>query len=84
VARHRPHILVVDYMLPDMDGVEVCRRVKEAAPGTCVVIITAFDDTLAKSAASQAGVSAFVEKFAAVGKLQQVIERLFAQGPCDA
>src|SRR5262245_38366517 len=73
VTRLRPDILVVDLMLPDLDGVEVCRRVKRLAPGTCVVIITAFDDEQVEKAASRVGVSAFVEKYSAVSTLKPTI-----------
>src|SRR3954471_1627612 len=29
IRRHRPSLIVLDVMLPDLDGFEICRRVKE-------------------------------------------------------
>lgn len=29
IRRHRPALIVLDVMLPDLDGFEICRRVKE-------------------------------------------------------
>jgi two-component system OmpR family response regulator len=57
VERFRPDILLVDLMLPDMDGLAVCRNVKQAAPETDVVIVTAFDDPLVEATAMQEGAS---------------------------
>jgi len=51
VARLRPDILVADLMMPDPDGLEVCRRVKEQTPETAVVLVTAFDDPYTRTVA---------------------------------
>jgi two-component system chemotaxis response regulator CheY len=40
-----PHILLSDWMMPNMDGVELCRRVK-AIPRFCYVIMMTNQDTL--------------------------------------
>src|SRR3954468_19387766 len=50
VSRLKPDVLVVDLMLPDIDGLEVCRRVKEVAPEIAVVVITASDDVAIRAA----------------------------------
>ena len=60
--RLKPDVLVVDLMLPDLDGLEVCRRVKNATPETDVVIVTAFADAQVETVALQCGASAFVSK----------------------
>ena len=78
--RLRPDILVVDLMMPDVDGLEVCRRVKRAVPETAVIIVTAFDDTHVESVALQAGAAAFVPKHSAAGTLDLTIQRIFAEG----
>src|SRR3954467_7257057 len=38
VSRLRPDVLVADLMMPDMDGLEVCRRVKGLVPEIAVII----------------------------------------------
>src|SRR5688572_7452217 len=53
VKRLRPDILVLDLMLPDTDGLAVCRRVKQAFPKTDVVLVTAFDDDLIEAVAQR-------------------------------
>ena len=71
-----PDILVVDLMLPDIDGLDVCRRVKKACPDTDVIIVTAFDDASVRSIAFRQGASAFVPKSWATATLGPAIEHL--------
>lgn len=41
-AERKPHLVVLDVMLPDMDGYEVCRRIKEGpgSPFTLVLLVS--------------------------------------------
>ena len=78
VIRYRPDVLVVDLMMSDLDGLEVCRRVKGAVPETDVVIVTAFDDTPVRTVAMQAGAAAYVPKPEAAGTLVKTIRGIFA------
>ena len=77
-GRLKPDVLIVDLMMPDLDGLEVCRIVKQESPGTAVVIITAFDDPHVRTVAIQKGASAFVAKHTVASTLEQTIRRLFA------
>jgi two-component system OmpR family response regulator len=45
VARCRPDVIVLDVMLPDMDGFEVLRRLGEQRAGIPVLFLTARDTT---------------------------------------
>lgn len=74
----RPDVLVADLMMPGLDGLEVCRRVKQAAPETAVVIVTAFDDAEMQKVALEAGASAFIPKPAAADALERTVRQIFA------
>jgi DNA-binding NarL/FixJ family response regulator len=78
VARLKPDVLIVDLMMPDLDGLEICRMVKAHTPETDVVIVTAFDDAHMRSIAIQKGASAFIPKHSAAGILERTILRVFA------
>lgn len=75
----RPDVLVTDLMMPDLNGLEVCRRVKQAVPETAVVIVTAFDGAEMQRAALEAGASAFIPKHAAADALERTVRQIFAE-----
>jgi CheY-like chemotaxis protein len=79
VTELRPDVLVVDLMLPDMDGLEICRRLKQVAPETAVVIVTAFDDKYIQTIALQEGAASFVAKHWAAETLLPTIHRIVAE-----
>jgi DNA-binding NarL/FixJ family response regulator len=83
VVRLKPDVAIVDLMMPDIDGLEVCRRVKRLIPQTHVVVVTAFDDALVQKAALEAGASAFVPKYAAPATLAATVQRIVADGSRD-
>jgi two-component system OmpR family response regulator len=45
VHRSRPHLLVLDVMLPDMEGFDVCRRLRAEGIDTPIIFLTARDTT---------------------------------------
>lgn len=63
-SRHKPDLMLLDLMLPGMDGLEVCRRLKER-PETeriKIVLLTARIDEAAKIEALRHGANDFLTK----------------------
>jgi len=44
VPDFHPHIVLMDVMMAGMGGVEALKRIKTAAPETCVIMVTAVED----------------------------------------
>jgi two-component system response regulator NreC len=58
----QPDIVLMDVMLPGINGIEAARRIKEAAPKAQVVILSIYEDSAYQADAATAGVSAYIPK----------------------
>ena len=56
-----PSLVILDLMLPDLDGMEVCRRIRETST-LPVLMLTARDDDLDKIAGLDAGADDYLTK----------------------
>lgn len=63
--REQPQIIVMDITLPDMSGIEVTRRLKQAHPEITVVALTIHEDEQYFFEMLQAGAAGYVPKRAA-------------------
>src|SRR4051794_4922983 len=72
---HRPDAIVLDMMLPDLDGLEVLRRVRDHLPAVPVLFLTAKDAVEDRVAGLTAGGDDYVTK---PFSLEEVIARLRA------
>jgi DNA-binding NarL/FixJ family response regulator len=61
-AREHPDVAVVDFRLPDRDGVTVAADLRAAAPGIELVMMTAVPEQAVVNGALEAGYSGFVRK----------------------
>ncbi|MBP7707682.1 MAG: response regulator transcription factor [Candidatus Aminicenantes bacterium] len=64
LARERPALLLLDLMLPEIDGLEVCRQVRrtEALAGLPVIMLTAKGDEADKVVGLELGADDYVTK----------------------
>lgn len=59
--REGPHLLILDIMMPRMDGLEVCRRVREHS-SVPIIVLTALDDESDKVTALDLGADDYLTK----------------------
>src|SRR5881275_600201 len=62
VRQHRPDVVLMDYRLPGIDGVQATKAVREAAPDVAVVCLTASANLREIDALYEAGVVACLSK----------------------
>ena len=62
VAEDRPDLIVLDLMLPEVDGLEVCRRVRISHPHLPVIMLTALAEAEDRIAGLEVGADDYVTK----------------------
>ncbi len=79
----RPELVVLDVIMPKMDGLQVCRRLKQD-PGLAaipVVVLTTQAQGKDREAAQKAGADDYLTKPFSPGKLRAIVERLLRASP---
>jgi DNA-binding NarL/FixJ family response regulator len=61
-ATHCPDVVVIDMLMPEMNGLEVQTQLRHVCPSTHVIVLTAKDDPSVRGMAMSAGASAFFIK----------------------
>jgi DNA-binding NarL/FixJ family response regulator len=74
-----PDVLLLDLSMPDVDGIEVTRRVRAGAPETRIVVFTSFSDRERILQALDAGATGYLLKDAEPGEIHGAI-RAAARG----
>ena len=62
VSRDRPALVVLDVMLPKLDGFEVCRRLRAANDPTAILMLTARDEDIDKILGLELGADDYLTK----------------------
>lgn len=62
VERHKPALIILDIMLPELDGLEVCRRLHAAQDPTPILMCTARDDDVDKIIGLELGADDYLAK----------------------
>ncbi len=84
VKSEQPSLVIPDLMLPDLDGMEVCRRIRETSD-LPVLMLTARDDDLDKIAGLDAGADDYLTKpfnpVELVARVRAILRRSGADRP---
>ncbi len=62
VAKHHPALIVLDVMLPKLDGFEVCRKLRMDGDSTPVIMLTARDEDIDKILGLELGADDYLTK----------------------
>jgi len=80
VKRLKPHVLILDLMMPAPDGLEVTRRLTRLKLGTRVIILTMYGDAAFLLDALKAGAAGYVVKESCGTELLRAIHEVAAGG----
>lgn len=83
IRRERPPIVLLDVMIPKLNGFEVCRQIRQAPDlsRTFVLILTARGQKADEAMAMEAGADTYMRKPFDDEEILACIERVFTRGP---
>jgi len=71
-----PQVIVLDYKMPGMDGIEVAREIRARRPEQSIILNTAYLDYETQQLATSAGIAVCVGKVEGLATLERDIRRL--------
>lgn len=75
------YVYIVDWLLPDMNGIEVTRRIrKETGEDVPIIVLTAYDWSDIEDEAKEAGVTAFCSKPLFLSELRSCLHSIIDKG----
>jgi DNA-binding NarL/FixJ family response regulator len=77
----KPDVIVLDVLMPGSNGLDVCREIRQTAPETKVILISAADEEQVRLAAVSVGASAFILKSSEPQELDRAIQHALRGEP---
>ena len=77
------HAYIIDWRLPDMNGIEVTRQIRSLGDGTPIIILTAYDWADIEAEAKAAGVTAFCSKPMFMSDLRETLLTALGQSQTE-
>jgi DNA-binding NarL/FixJ family response regulator len=76
-ARLQPDLVITDFQMPGLDGLQLVKLLRQEYPGMRSIITSAHDAPTLQAASQQHGADAFVAKQSLAGELPPLLTRLF-------
>ena len=78
VRQHQPDVVLMDLVMPEMDGIEATRQVSAISPSTRVIVLTSFADDEKVFPAIKAGATGYLLKDVSPADLATAIRAVHA------
>lgn len=77
--QERPHLTILDLGLPDLNGIEVFKRIHTLVPDHPVIILTGAGTEEMELEARKLGVTDFLLKGSSLAALKEMVERIIGK-----
>lgn len=75
---YQPDVILMDLMMPEMDGITATRQIRDKFPSTQIIVLTSFSDANLVREALQAGAIGFLQKNVTASELRNAIRAAYA------
>ena len=76
--KEKPDLALINIRLPELDGYELCRRIKQMRSPSKVILFTPYGDAVHVAKAKKVGADDFIAKTADFANMHRAIEKLVA------
>lgn len=76
---HEYILLLTDYSMPGMNGLDLARVVRERSPKTCIIMMTAYGSDTLRALVEDLHLEAFVDKPFTVKQIREIIGRIIRE-----
>ncbi len=76
VTKHSPDVVVLDVIMPGLNGVDAAREIARTSPACPIILLSGVDDTRFVTEALKVGVRGFVQKSQGCDDLVQAIDEV--------
>lgn len=78
IKKHNPHIAIMDITMPDINGIEAARQIRDDYPGTKVIALSMHSDKRFVAEMLAAGAMGYLLKDCAFEELERAIKTVLA------
>ncbi|MBI3195971.1 MAG: response regulator [Rhodospirillales bacterium] len=75
-AQHLPRVVLLDFNLPDMTGLELAKQLRTILPSAAFIMMSGQIDGLSERTLQEVGIAVFVNKPVPLGPLRKAVRKL--------